>query len=146
MTHAPTSRRPAALLGFWLLAAYVPLASLRAAATDEITVRILNASPETLRCVTVLAHFITRDLPTLQPSGSVSIVLERDPGSGSLSYGHHGDKPMFLENILCGHEADWTASRQDIPLQALRAASAESFSIACHGDGGSLACDPPASP
>jgi len=142
-----TMRRLAACLGFWLLTASSSLLSPPAsAAPDEIALRIRNASQQPLRCVTLLAHFITRDLPTLQPDDSVSIVLGRDPDDGSLSYGRHGDKPMLIENLLCGQVADWSASRQDIPLQTLRATAAESYSIVCRGGGDALACAAPTSP
>jgi hypothetical protein len=143
MIYASTIRH-AAVLGLCFFAACSPLQGPQEPALPgEIALSIHNNSQDALRCVTVLAHFITRDLPILQPGESLGITLGRDRGDGSLSYGDHGGKPMLLENILCGGTTDWTASRQDLPLKALRTAPADRFRVTCRG-GGSLACDPPA--
>lgn len=145
MIYASLATRRAALLGLWLLGACSPLANGQASATsDEIALRIDNGSQQPLRCVAVLAHFVTRDLPTLAADSSITIHLGRDQGDGSLSYGHHGDKPLLLENLLCGLVTDWTASRQDVPLRNLRAMPAKSYSIACHSaDDAPLTCEAP---
>ena len=84
--------------------------ALRAAEAETIQVRIENATGGAIRCVAVLAHFVTRTLPPI-PSGQVhEMTLERDPKTGTLSYGYHGIHPMMLENLLCGTVPDWTAS------------------------------------
>ena len=98
---------------------------------QPIQVRIENATGEPLRCVAVLAHFVTRTLPPIPGAGAIQVTLERDPEAGGLSYGSHGKNPMMLENLLCGTEADWSATARDLPILPLRSGEARNFNYRC---------------
>lgn len=106
----------------------------------SIQVRIENASGEPLRCVAVLAHFVTRTLPRIPGAGAIQVTLERDAKAGGLSYGSHGKHPMMLENLLCGTEVDWSTTARDLPVLPLRSGKAREFSYRCGLVRGTVNC------
>jgi hypothetical protein len=110
--------------------------------TQPIQVRIENATGEALRCVAVLAHFVTRTLPAIPSGRAHEMTLERDPKTGTLSYGSHGAHPMMLENLLCGTVPDWTASSRDLPVLSMRSGEAVRFDYRCTLSGETVACVP----
>lgn len=115
-------------------------AAARADGPQPLQVRIENATGETIRCVAVLAHFVTRALAPVPGGGSHEITLLREPASGSLSYGSHDGHPLLLENLLCGTTRDWTASARDLPLLPLRTGPAIRFDYRCGLARGGVAC------
>lgn len=136
------------MTGRWLLAsiaAVVPLAHLQAETAGEyptveaegfapVAISIRNDAAEPIRCVAILAHFITRDLEPVAAGQTGELVLERNADLRALAYGSHNGAPMLLENILCGLDGDWTGSRTDIPLNDIRAGSSAGYLLACAGD------------
>ena len=98
---------------------------------ETITLDLRNAGPRPLRCVAVLAHFVTRELAPVGPEQSLEIELRRRPASGELAFGFLGDRPMWLENLLCGHADDWASSYGDAPVLEIRSAPRRHFAISC---------------
>jgi len=137
MTRA--GRLPLALATVLFLAA---CAAPGAEEVQPIQVRIENATGETPRCVAVLAHFVTRTLPPIPSGRAREMTLERDPKTGTLSYGSHGDHPMMLENLLCGTVPDWTASSRDLPVLNMRSGAAARYDYRCTLSGETVACVP----
>lgn len=109
-------------------------------ATVELTVR--NAGEAPLRCVLVLAHFVTKDLPPLPAGGSLTVVMERDAAAGTLSQARGDGRVMMVENLLCGAAERWDATRGEVPLLALRGAGPARMATACRIDR-RLACTAP---
>ena len=109
---------------------------------QEVQVSIQNQSDESIRCVAVLAHFVTRTLPPIASGQVQAFTLVRDPTAGTLSYGSHGVHPMMLENLLCGTQSDWTASSRDLPLLTVRSDEARRFDFRCALADGVVACRP----
>lgn len=103
----------------------------------ELQLAIENAGGEGLRCVVVLAHFVTLALPTVPAGGRLELALQRGD-DGSLAYGSGAARAMLVENVLCGTDSHWTAT--DLPLLALREGSSRRFR--CAGTGEALACAP----
>ena len=91
----------------------------------DLTIRNDTGSP--LRCTVVLAHFVTRALEPIPPSGELALALERHAASGTLAFGWHDGAPMLVENILCGSDGDWDATRTDLPLTPIRAGTGDAF-------------------
>ena len=108
--------------------------------TETVKLRIENADAQAIRCQAILAHFVTRSLPEIAAGGAQEVILERDPGQGTLSYGTSDGRPMMLENILCGRVADWTETARDLPLQALRTGTASRFAARCRLRDGRTTC------
>ncbi len=98
---------------------------------QPIELRIENHGQQAIRCVAVLAHFVTRDLAPIAPGESLDSTLLRDPATGSLAYGSHGALPMMVENLLCGTVAAWTDSYTDAPLLPVRSDPARRFHVTC---------------
>ena len=110
---------------------------------EPVSLSVVNASAGTLRCVAVLAHFVTREVGSMAPGEALHMELLREPASGALAYGDNAGKPMMLENLLCGEPARWQASYGDVPLLALRAATGRRFVVRCESRG-RLRCTAPA--
>ena len=111
------------------------------ASEESLTLRIENGDLETIRCVAILAHFVTRPLPAIAVGDNHEIALLRDPESGSLGFGSHDGSPMMLENILCGRDSNWTDSAGDLPLHGLRSDSATQVAFRCAAPEGRMACE-----
>lgn len=128
-----------------LIAAVAPLTQLHAE-TDgpypsvdadgfvPVAIGIRNDADEPIRCVAILAHFITRDLDPVAAGQTGELVLDRNTDLRALAYGSHNGAPMLLENILCGLDGDWTGSRTDVPLNEIRAGSSAGYLLGCAGD------------
>lgn len=109
---------------------------------QDIEVRIDNAATGPIRCIAVLAHFVTRTLPYIPAGGTGVIVLGRHGDDGSLSYGAREGRPMMIENILCGLDSDWSATMADLSIQTLRSGSSSRHGIRCALAGSKLSCVP----
>ena len=142
MTRA-LRRSPSAWLGLALAGALLGCEAAPAPRGETLQLRIENGGGEPIRCVAILAHFVTRALPAIPEAGNVELTLRRDPADGGLSYGSHGAQAMMLENILCGSDNDWTASARDLPLQRLRSEPASRFTYRCTLETAGMTCTPP---
>ncbi|MEM7224143.1 MAG: hypothetical protein AAF495_14270 [Pseudomonadota bacterium] len=126
--------------GIFIAAAFAVAGSGHAADPQNIHLRIENASEVSIRCVMVLAHFVTKDMPPIPSGSSYTTTLIRDPDQGTLSYGSFDDHPMMLENLLCGSLSDWTTTSRDLPILNLRSAEATRFHFQCTLQDERLAC------
>ncbi len=89
------------------------------------------ASGPNIRCQVILAHFVTHDLPTIPASQSATIEMDRAT-DGTLFF-RKGGQTMATENILCGLDQNWTVSRNDLDLRALRIGTREALQVTCSG-------------
>ncbi|MEZ5666543.1 MAG: hypothetical protein R3F55_03735 [Alphaproteobacteria bacterium] len=110
-----------------------------AAPPATVTIAIDNRSGATLFCTAVLAHFITRDTGPIPSGARVALEFDRPDDRGTLAYGTHNGAPMYVENLLCGREGAWDATRVDIDLRPARSGTAERYALRCT-DGEPLAC------
>ena len=142
--------RPARFPGAWRLAFAFALCltawthAKPSAADDGGTVhlRIENATAEPVRCVALLAHFVTRDLPVVAPGSALGLAVERDVREGTLALRSREGAPMMLENILCGMDAGWSAAPGRVPLLGMRGDNARHHVVRCGiRDGGGLSCE-----
>ena len=105
----------------------------------ELRLVIENAGGEGLRCVVVLAHFVTHALPVIAAGARLEIALRRG-GDGSLAFAPDGGRAMLVENLLCGVDSRWRATVRDLSLLALRSGNDHRFR--CAPAGQTLACAP----
>jgi hypothetical protein len=102
-------------------------------------VRIVNgAESDVLRCQLVLAHFMTRDLPAVAPGREVEVGLWWEAATGTLFHGDAGGRKTAVENLLCGADRDWTATRNDMDLTRLREGGVGHLRIVCRERSGLL--------
>ena len=106
-----------------------------------VRLTVENASGTDIRCVAMLAHFVTADLPVIASGATHHLVFKRLRGGG-LAFGAHDGEPLMIENLLCGTDSAWSASVQDLPLLALRSDEHKSLSFRCVSDGNRLDCKP----
>ncbi|MHA1572108.1 MAG: hypothetical protein ACTSWM_09815 [Alphaproteobacteria bacterium] len=116
------------LAAAFLLAACTVSTPQRAPLT--LTLRNTDAA-EPLRCVLVLAHFVSVDVALIGPGGSRDIVFGRVVNTGSLIVNAADGREMEVENLLCGGDSHWARTRGDVPLLPLRATKNSHLEAAC---------------
>lgn len=95
-----------------------------------LTIRNTEAS-EPLRCVMVVAHFVSVDVGVIQPGGTRDLDFTRVVDTGSLIVNAADGREMEVENLLCGGDTRWSETRGDVPLMPLRAATKARLEAAC---------------
>jgi len=110
---------------------------------EKLSLKVENIAAAEIRCVAVLAHFVTRDLPPIGSGRETEFTLRRNLDDGTLSYGSFGDHPMLLENLLCGVTSDWTATVRDLALSAVRSDPKRQFFFRCGLQKGQIVCHQP---
>jgi hypothetical protein len=104
-----------------------------------------NTNDAVLRCQLVLAHFMTGDLAPAAPGQMIEIDLQRDAATSTMLYLGPGGRLVAVENVLCGADDDWMATRNDINLTPLRAGVTQQLQIVCT-ERGELSCTADATP
>ena len=80
-----------------------------------------------MRCLLMLAHWVTRDLPVLQAGAETTVTMRRQPEDGALYLPRADGRRMMVETLVCGEDARWGETRGDVPLQPLRQGAARLF-------------------
>ena len=105
-----------------------------------VALRVANGTENAvLRCQLVLAHFMTGDLAPARPGLVIDIDLMREAATSTLLYLGPGGRLVAVENVLCGANGDWAATRNDIDLTALRDGRTQQLRMIC-ADRGGLSC------
>lgn len=150
-TKAPKSNRSAAeraarilrpaVLALLVVAFGIPGFGAAAAGQDKtpVVLQITNDSGRALRCQLVLAHFMTRDLKLAAPGDGIAVDLLRETETGTLLRSDVDGRWVPVENVLCGVDADWVATRNDLDLTDLREGGARRLRIDCSARNG-LSC------
>lgn len=105
----------------------------RADSSDpRVRLEVVNAGAgHPMRCVLILAHFVTLEAGRAEPGQSFSLTLERAAGDGTLSVRGETGRKMAVENLLCGAGENWSETRSDVPLAALRDPAIGEVRAAC---------------
>lgn len=106
---------------------------------NSVRIALTNVTDADIRCVAVLAHFVTVDLPVIPAGDTYRFTLVRT-ADGGLAFAHHDTGPMMLENLLCGMDEDWSRS---VANTALSSTSGHDRMFSCSIDGNRLACRAP---
>lgn len=113
------------------------------AAADDPAPIVLEIANETasyvLRCQLVLAHFMTRDLKAAAPGKTLEVDLLREGATGTLLRSDLDGRLVPVENVFCGADVDWVATRNDLDLTRLRAGDLRRLRIVC-ADRNGLSC------
>ena len=119
----------AAILTAALLAAVSP-ASAGNSVVGEVRLVIENKSDEPLRCIAIVAHFLTKEAGTIETGDSHSIDFELYE-DGGLAQGIFQGNAVFIENLRCGADTGWTTTSADIPLDLLRESNGATVTAQC---------------
>lgn len=126
------------LLPLLLLIACAPVV----AESAPVTLTLGNSGAQPLRCQVIHAHWVTGELPVIAPGGMAELKVRRDPATRAVFVPRAGDgRPLMLEEILCGTDADWSRSLTHIDLEAVKRGEAAAFSLSCES-AERVACTP----
>ncbi len=115
------------------LAAALAAAARPADAAESVTLELVNREPaERVECVLLLAHFFTLEAGSMAPDEGLTLTLERQ--GTDLALRNREGVAMLVENLICGLSRDWSASRAEVPLAALRSGPGAAFRYACAGN------------
>lgn len=110
------------------------------AAADEVALSVANDGAKTLRCQIIYAHWVTFDLPKLDPGSYVQFDVQRDGETRELYVPREPDgRRMMLEGVLCGADDDWSETLTLLDLEAVKRGDALAFERRCAVDA-QLAC------
>lgn len=100
---------------------------------DELVeLRIRNDADVALRCVTLLAHFVSLPAVDIAPGETFSASYSRRRSDGSLYVLRDDGREMMIENLLCGSSEEWDQTRGDVPLLDLRTSADNQVALTCH--------------
>jgi len=126
------------LLPLLLLIACAPVAAQPA----PVALTLANGGDAALRCQVIYAHWVTGELPVLAPGGVARLQAQRDPATREIFVPREGDgRRLMVEEILCGADADWSATLTHIDLEAVKRGAAAAFDLTCDL-AGRVACTP----
>lgn len=115
-----------------------------AEAHTPVRLEVVNAEAGTeLRCVLVLAHFVTLEAGRIAPGESLSLSLSRDGRDGTLAMPRDDGRWMAVESLLCGAAERWSDSYAGVPLTGLADGTRARLRVACALDG-RVTCQPDA--
>ncbi len=110
------------------------------AVADEVALSLASDGARTLRCQIIYAHWVTFDLPTLEPGDRVQFTVQRDAATRELFVPREPDgRRMMLEGVLCGADDDWSGTLTLLDLEAVKRSEDLAFERRC-AIGTQLAC------
>jgi hypothetical protein len=112
------------------------------AADPAVALSIRNDGPVALRCTILFGHWITQDVGPIPPGGSAEVAMWRGQPAGALYIPRFDGRKMMIENLVCGSDAAWAETYDQIPLLPLRDSAAAGFRTACRPVG-RIACSAP---
>lgn len=128
-----------------LLLVSVVFTGKAAAADPAVDLSIRNDGPAALRCMILFGHWITQDVGPIAPGGSAQVAMWRGQPPGALYIPRFDGRKMMIENLICGSDAAWAETYDQIPIASLRDGTAARFQTGCKpasGPTGKIACTP----
>ncbi len=98
---------------------------------DLVELQIQNGSNVALRCVTILAHFVSLPAVEIAAGDTFSASYYRRRSDGSLYVLRDDGREMMIENLLCGSSEEWDQTRGDVPLLSARTSTADRLAMTC---------------
>jgi hypothetical protein len=112
------------------------------AADPAVALSIRNDGPVALRCMILFGHWITQDVGPIPPGASAQVAMWRGQPAGALYIPRFDGRKMMIENLICGSDAAWAETYDQIPLLPLRDSTAGGFRTACK-PAGRITCSAP---
>ena len=112
------------------------------AADPAVALSIRNDGPVALRCMILFGHWITQDVGPILPGASANVSMWRGQPPGALYIPRFDGRKMMIENLVCGSDAAWAETYDQIPWLPLRDSAAAGFRTACR-PAGRIACSAP---
>jgi len=125
-----------------ILLALALTAGAAQAADPAVALSIRNDGPVALRCMILFGHWITQDVGPIAPGASAEVSMWRGQPAGALYIPRFDGRKMMIENLVCGSDAAWAETYDQIPLLPLRDSAAGGFRTACR-PAGRIACSAP---
>ena len=101
----PESRRRwTAFIGTLLLGSLVSVGAHAGGDDGDnlVDLDLINGDSQALRCVTVLAHFVSLPDLVIEPGATLRVSYFRGAADGTLYVLRDDGRQMMVENLLCG--------------------------------------------
>jgi len=112
------------------------------AADPAVDLLIANAGDQPLRCMILFGHWVTQDVGPIAAGGSATVSMWRGQPAGALYIPRFDGGEMRIENVICGGQAAWAESLDQIRLSPLRESAGNRFATSC-AEAGHVSCTPP---
>jgi hypothetical protein len=106
----------------------------RAEPWSGVEIEIHNVGEAPMRCLLVLAHWVTIDVPIVPGGARRTVALRRQSGDGALFLPRADGRRMMVENLLCGEDRRWWETRGEVPLLPLRKGAVGRLEATCRVD------------
>ena len=103
---------------------------------------IANAGDQPLRCMILFGHWVTQDVGPISAGRSATVSMWRGQPAGALYIPRFDGRKMMIENVICGGQAAWAESLDQIRLSPLRESAGSRFATSCSGVG-RVSCSAP---
>ncbi len=109
------------------------LAAARGGAQDAtaVAVTIANESDRGLRCLLVFGHWVTMDVPVVEPGGRTVVELQRAADRALAVPRDRDGRLMMLEALHCGYDSAWSSSLVKLGWRAVMMSDRSEFVLAC---------------
>ena len=109
------------------------LASCASDAEDRpVTLSLLNAGTEPLRCRLMFGHWVDRDLGELAPGASTELAMTQATEDGALyEMRADGQRKMMIETIQCAQSGKWMQSFGQVDFAPIRSRRARAIEASC---------------
>ena len=126
-----------------LSALFLSVVARPAVAADAgVELVIANAGDQPLRCMILFGHWVTQDVGPIAAGGSATVSMWRGQPPGALYIPRFDGRKMMIENLICGSDADWAETYDQVPMQTVRDGAAARLRTDCRL-AGKVACTPP---
>ncbi|MEX2650512.1 MAG: hypothetical protein WD673_16015 [Alphaproteobacteria bacterium] len=108
-------------------------AAARCGAQDltAVAVTIANESDRDLRCLLVFGHWVTMNVPVVEPGGQAVVELQRAADRALAVPRDQDGRPMMREALHCGYDFAWSKSLVKLGWQAVMLSDRREFVLAC---------------
>ena len=127
---------------------YIPYSGIISgtAGAEPVELFVTNDTSDTMACTVALAHWYSKNLGEVPPSGTLTVTLWHDPETGVINLLNTTRNRMPIEAIWCGNAVKMSNTRSRLALPFVIGPAPERFERACaQGAETQIVCSEPES-
>jgi hypothetical protein len=107
-----------------------------------VRLSITNDGTQPFRCLIVFGHWVTMDVGLMKAGEMQTIPMMRGSPKGALYIPRFDGRQMMIENVICGTEAAWSDSLEQVLLMPIRDGTGSAYRTKCQ-TGRRITCSAP---